>query len=298
MIVVVMVLVKREHALRFRAEHRAIGGRCTHILRRALATDMPVQADHAIGGPHHHQKIVADHQDRNARLGAHILDQLVESDHPRLIEPLRRLVEHQKLRIVEQCPRQQNPLELAARQRGKLPVLEPRNARPRQHRLRLRRIDAIRQRQEAPDGHRHVALDMESLRHIADPQPRAMRDLAARGREMAQQRAHEGRFPRPVRPDHRHDFAGPDRERDIVQNRRGVALRTHRKTAGRDQGLPPALPYGLPRALVRRGCGRRQARALQCTHASPVPAVAACSLAASAAQTEQRPKASTVARST
>ena len=62
MIMVMAVLVKRQCAPGLGPEQRPVFGCRRHRHRRALATDMPVQAHHPVGRPHHHHQVVARSQ--------------------------------------------------------------------------------------------------------------------------------------------------------------------------------------------------------------------------------------------
>jgi hypothetical protein len=50
MIVVVFVTIERQRAARPGPEERAVFRRGGHVLGRAFATDMPVEADHPVRG--------------------------------------------------------------------------------------------------------------------------------------------------------------------------------------------------------------------------------------------------------
>lgn len=74
MMMVVIVTVKRQCALRARAKERAVFRRAGNDFGRAFAADMPVQADHPIRGGHDDVQLVADHQDRASQGAAQLFD--------------------------------------------------------------------------------------------------------------------------------------------------------------------------------------------------------------------------------
>ena len=111
-VVVVVMLIQRQRALGAQAEHRPIFRGIRHHMRSALAADVPVQTNHPVRRAHHHMQIMADHQHRRAGLTADILDKPVKRHLARLIQPLCRLIEYQRIRRAQQRARQQNALKL------------------------------------------------------------------------------------------------------------------------------------------------------------------------------------------
>src|SRR5690606_18492974 len=71
---VVDMAIERERPARPRPEERAVLWRGRYHLRRPLAADMAVEADDAVGRAHDHMEVVADHQNRDARIAPHFLD--------------------------------------------------------------------------------------------------------------------------------------------------------------------------------------------------------------------------------
>ena len=76
-IVLVIMVVRVERNLRadLFAEQLQKCGVGAHYLRFARATDVPIQAQHGIGGGHHQVQIVGNHQHRTAMTMAHRVDQ-------------------------------------------------------------------------------------------------------------------------------------------------------------------------------------------------------------------------------
>jgi hypothetical protein len=166
--VVVFVTIERQRAARPGPEERAVFRRRGHVLGRAFAADMPVEADHAVRRRHDDVKLVADHQDRAARFAPHRVDQLVERGRARLIEALRSVRRAGAGPVSIERARQQHALELPARQLRHLPSGEVGHA-GRIERCRdlcpTRRPEA----QEPLGRDRQRRVDMQPLRHVADP---------------------------------------------------------------------------------------------------------------------------------
>ncbi len=116
------VLVNRKRRRRTVPEQLAVLHALGDRVRRAVATDMPVQAHHRVGRRHHHVQVVGNHQDAAAQCVADIRDQLVERDLAAKVHALHRLVEDQKVRLACDRTGQKRTLELAARQVAHLAV--------------------------------------------------------------------------------------------------------------------------------------------------------------------------------
>ena len=87
-VVVMGMAVQRQRPLGAQPEQRAVFRRGGHGRRRAVAADMPVQADHPVRGAHHHMQVVADHQHAAAQRPAQILDDAVEGGGAGLVNGL------------------------------------------------------------------------------------------------------------------------------------------------------------------------------------------------------------------
>jgi hypothetical protein len=98
MIMIVVMLVKRQGPLGAKTKERAVFRRVGHHTRGAFAADMAIEADHPVGGGHHHMQIMADHQDRGAGVLPHSLNQAVEGCLAGLVEALGGLIKDQELR--------------------------------------------------------------------------------------------------------------------------------------------------------------------------------------------------------
>ena len=161
---------------------------------------------------------MADHQHRAAGITAHLFDQAVKGGLAGLIQPLRRFIQDQQVRLCQKGARKQHTLELPARQVRHLPFRHLGNAHPCQGSRRGFRRMAARQRQKAARGHRQGAVDLQALRDIADAHPGAAADPARRQRRDPQKGAQQRGFTRPVRPDDGHDLARFDPQRDVVKH--------------------------------------------------------------------------------
>ena len=98
MAVRMVMTIERQSPLRAFSEQGAIFGRRRHMLGMPLATDMAIEADHAVAGAHDDMKVVADHEHGATCLLSHGLDLTVELGCARLVEPLRRFVENEHFR--------------------------------------------------------------------------------------------------------------------------------------------------------------------------------------------------------
>ena len=83
--VVVLVLIKRQSALRAKPEQSAVFWRCRYYPWGALTTDVVVQANHPVTCGHHNVQIVADHKDPCAGIAPHLCDQGVKRRLTRLV---------------------------------------------------------------------------------------------------------------------------------------------------------------------------------------------------------------------
>src|SRR5210317_1475109 len=76
--VIVFVLVQSQRTLCTMPEKRAVLGGVPNNRRRAFATDVTVQAKHAVGSAHHHMQVVADQQNRAAMVVADFFNQRIK----------------------------------------------------------------------------------------------------------------------------------------------------------------------------------------------------------------------------
>jgi hypothetical protein len=86
-------------------------------LGRSGATHVPVEAEDVVGCRHHHVEIVGNHDYAATAAVTKYADQLIEGSFTGVIDALNRFVEDQEIRIDEERPGQQYPLQFAARQR-------------------------------------------------------------------------------------------------------------------------------------------------------------------------------------
>ena len=133
MTVVVVVGVDRQRRGRVGAEERHVLGMPAHGLGLSGAADVPVDADHAIGGAQHHVEVVGDDQHAAAAPVPQPADQLVHGHLAGEVDLLDRLVEHQQVRVAQQRAGEQDPPELTARKAGELAVDDRRDPHLVQH---------------------------------------------------------------------------------------------------------------------------------------------------------------------
>ncbi len=200
------------------AEQGKIFGMLAHHLGVSRAADMMVETDHLVCRFHHHVEIVGNHQHAAAVAIAHGGDKPIKlrlADH---IDPLERLIEHQKIGPAQQRPSEKNTPPLAAgdalnRGVDQMPGAD----------LVKDVSDAVARRaagqgQEA--GHRkgHAVIHLHALRHVADAKPAAAKYASPAGREKPDDDPHQGRFAGPVGTDERHNLAVMNREIHALKN--------------------------------------------------------------------------------
>src|SRR4051812_24570911 len=113
MLVVMMVRIDRQRLGRGGAEQFQERLVPAHVLGRAGAAEMGVEAVAPVGGGHHDIQIVVYSQHAASRGFAGVGDDLVDLDRPADIEVLAWFIEHQEARITQERPRQHHPLQLA-----------------------------------------------------------------------------------------------------------------------------------------------------------------------------------------
>ena len=101
-----------------RASRRAVERLRVELLEQPAA----VQDADARGQARDLAQDVARHEDGHAAVARQLAQQLADLDHARRVEPVGRLVEDEQLRLVQQRPRQPQPLRVAERQRAGAPV--------------------------------------------------------------------------------------------------------------------------------------------------------------------------------
>ena len=146
------------------------------VLRRSHARLLAAQAQHVGGVPVDHAELVRDEQDREAVVLLKAADQLVQLLLPWLINARRRLIEQEHVGIADKGERDEQTLELPARQDANRLLGDVCRDADEGQRARHARVRLPGQRrpraQEVHAGDRHVAFEIELLRHVADPRPR------------------------------------------------------------------------------------------------------------------------------
>ena len=107
---VIVVVVIDGQVARALAEQRLIGRIAADLLGMARAADVPIQADHLVGGAHHQVQVVGHHQHAAAMALAQLADQPVQLALAVDVDALHGFVEHQQFGLAEQGAGQQHPL--------------------------------------------------------------------------------------------------------------------------------------------------------------------------------------------
>src|SRR3990167_8074352 len=216
-LVVVAVVIDRQ-ALGVLAEQLDESRIAADLLGVAGTADMPVEADHLVGGAHHQVQVVRDHQHAATMAVAQLGDQAVQLGLAADVDALHRLVEHQQLRLAQQGAGQQHALQFAAGNALQGAVDHLAGADFRQRRLSAGAIDAGHQAQKTQHAEGQGGIDMQFLRHIADAQFRVAPDAAAIRLEQAEHGAHQGGLAGTVGADQGDDLAGFDAQLHILQH--------------------------------------------------------------------------------
>ena len=244
MMVVMVVPVERQCPLRARSEQRPVFRCRGHDFRRAMATDMPIQADHPIRSAHHHMQFMADHQDRGAGLCTQGGNAVVERRRSGLIQPGGGFIQNKELGPIQKRPGQQRALKLAAGEPRHLPIGQfPGPG-------LVKRVDdlgpaaAVRQIEEPGNRYRHRWLNKKPLRHIAKAQARPPFHPAPGRGDGTDKRPDQGGFTGSIRAHQGNDLARADGHRNPIQN--APAHQGHADFRCRHQWV---------RAVIRRGHG-------------------------------------------
>ena len=146
--------------------------------------------------------VVGDDQDAAAEGAADLLDQIVEDVRPAHVDALGRLVENQQVGPLDQRPRQQQPLELAAGERRDGRIAEPLQADRVERGLDLPAGKAPRQRHQAAERERQRRAYGEALGHIAHRHVRRPLDRPLVDFDQAEHGLGAGRLAGTVGADH------------------------------------------------------------------------------------------------
>ncbi len=183
--VVVVVVVDGELARHVFAEQGQVGGIPGHRLGTSGAADVVVEADHLVGRRHHQVQIVGNQKDATAPLVPDAPDQTVEVGLAAHVHALHRFVQHQQVGLTQKRPRQQDPLQLPARNVPKGAVQDlaraylvkdggpPRRPFP--------AAAANPKGQEPPHRQRQGGIQNQALGHVPDAESGPAEDAAALG---------------------------------------------------------------------------------------------------------------------
>ena len=191
------------------------------------------QNDDIVAGLCRELDVVGDDQDATAEGAADLLDQLMEDIRSAHVDALGRLVEYQQVGPVDQGPRQQQPLELAAGERRDGRIAEPLQADGSERRVDLAAGEAPRQRHQAAEGKRQRRAYGEALRHIAHRHVRRTRDRTLVDLDQAERRLCTGRLAGPVGTDHEDQRSARYPDVDMPDN--PALAPPHANVAGADE---------------------------------------------------------------
>ena len=139
---------------------------------------MAIETDHTIRSTHDNMQFMAHHQDSAAQLITNGLHLSIEVGRTTLIKSLCRLIEHQHLRLVQQCPGQQHSLQLTTGQIDQLPFQQMTHLHLVQHIGQSLLADPPGQIEESTNTHGQGTLHMQSLWYVTDTQSRHLDDLS------------------------------------------------------------------------------------------------------------------------
>ncbi len=188
------------------------------------ATHMVIETNHFVRLRHDEMQVMTDQEHAAMVAIADLADQAVEFGLAGDIDARKRLIQDEKLRAPDQCPREHDPAQLAAR---KLCELSMEQIFDRECFEGLRDLTVWKvsgETDETCGRQRHGAVALQSLRDIADPQPRSPDDVACLRLHKAKQRARERRLARAIESDDGQDFLGPDQNVHMVEHKAFVQI--------------------------------------------------------------------------
>ena len=171
------------------------------------------------GQPIHLAQDVARHEHGHATFLGQAADQLADLDHSSRIKTIRRFVQHQQLRLVEQCPGERQPLQIAERKGSSAAPRIRLQAELGDHPVHRRPIrhagQAAGHVQVLRDG--QLGIGGRTLDEVADPSPQVGRSgsdrlpeefhAAGRRADHAQEHPDRRRLPGAVQPQEGIDLA-------------------------------------------------------------------------------------------
>jgi len=118
--VIVVMLVKGKSPGRLCPEQSLIFGMLGNRDRFARTADVAVEADDPIAGGHDHVQVVADEHHGKAPVGAQPGNEFVKRGFAHVVDTANGFVENEKFGCAQQGASEQDALEFASRQTGKL----------------------------------------------------------------------------------------------------------------------------------------------------------------------------------
>ncbi len=162
---------------------------------------------------------MGNHQHTAAVTVSQAGDQAIEFSLAGHVDALYRFVEHQQLRLTQQGPGQQDTLHLTAGNTLHRAVDHLLGADFLERGQRHRAIHTRHQAQEAQHRERQGRVDMQLLRHVADPQFRLAPDAATVGLQQTEHGAHQCGLASAIGADQGHNLPRLDAQFDVIQHR-------------------------------------------------------------------------------
>src|SRR5690606_9050788 len=181
---------------------------------------------------------MGDHQHPAAVTIAQSGDQLIQLDLAIHIHSLHRLIQYQQVRLAQQSTGQQNALLLTAGYLLQRALRQVSCTDFFQRGQRSGALDAGRQQQKAQHRQRQGGIDLQFLRHIADPQTRLTLELATVGLEQAEHDTHQAGLAGPIGANQRDDLATTYLQGNVFEN--GIAMPLQTDSAETEQRLAHA----------------------------------------------------------
>ena len=214
MAMIVMMVIQRQGIGSFWTKQPDILGTFRHRLRPARTADMTIEAKHPVTARHDDMKIVRDQKNTKITAVLQAPDQLIKLGFSGIIDGAGRLIENQKIGIAQQRAGNEHALRFAARERSQLLVSCTLDANFPQGFLDGLAGGTNAKGEKARDRHRHGAVNVEALRHVADACCRGPGNRAPVCGLNAKQHFDQRGFSRAIRADQRHDLARTDIEID------------------------------------------------------------------------------------
>ena len=224
-----------------------MGQQLMRVAGRELALRLRVEKDRIVGNREDARQLVGHHDHGRAQTVAQLEDQVIETARADRVQPGRRLVEEQHLRIERHGARQAGPLAHAAADLGRIVVLEPGKAHQGELErhdlahfrgaqvgvLAERQRDVLGKRHRAPQGTalvEHAKAMHELLAFLRRGVPEAhavVEHLAARRLLQADHLAHERALTATAAAHDDENIAAPDCEIQLADQHEAAVGQVH-----------------------------------------------------------------------